>query len=156
MGQGPHHGQADLPRRSLFSGDIPARESADNVDVNLEGGEHQVDIDIYGAPEGDQRFSDLDFELASTGEHAVRDESGLDFLLDEPQRGVDDDPTREMDGFARTQETPTIESPHLHDRRVREPFARNSITKAFEDGERHLEQTAELALDELGLDGSDR
>jgi pilus assembly protein FimV len=149
-------GKQICPDDPLFSGDIAGSRSADGVDVNLEGGEHRVDIDLYDAPEGDQPKSDLDFELATTGAHQSPTDSGLDFLLDEPQRGVDDEPTREMDGNARTQETPTIESPYLHDdlessATISEKFD----PQAFSLGERNIEQTAEISLDEIGLDVSD-
>jgi len=153
-------GKQICPEDPLFSGDIAGSRLAEGVDVNLEGGEHRVDIDLYDAPEGDQPKSDLDFELASTGEHKGATDSGLDFLLDEPQRGVNDDPTREMDGRdtdgnARTQETPTIESPYLHagddGGTIREKFD----PQAFTHGDRNIEQTAELSLDEIGLDVSE-
>jgi pilus assembly protein FimV len=148
-------GKQICPDDALFAGDIAGSRSADSIDLNLEGGEHRVDIDIYDAPEGDQPKSDLDFELASTGSRtAATADSGLDFLLDEPQRGVDDEPTREMDPNARTQETPTIESPFLHDRgsaTIREKLD----TSVFDQADRTIEQTAELSLDEIGLDVSD-
>jgi pilus assembly protein FimV len=146
-------GKQICPDDALFSGDIAGSRSADSVDVNLEGGEHRVDIDLYDAPGGDQPKSDLDFELAATGEHQSASDSGLDFLLDEPQRGVDDEPTREMDGNARTQETPTIESPYLQDHSsatISEKFD----PQAFSGDDHNVEQTAEISLDEIGLDVS--
>ena len=148
-------GKQICPDDALFAGDIAGSRSSDSVDLNLEGGEHHVDIDIYDAPAGDQPRSDVDFELASTGSRTVAAvDSGLDFLLDEPQRGVDDEPTRELDANARTQETPTIESPFLHDEgsaTIREKLD----SGLFEQGDRTIEQTAELSLDEIGLDVSD-
>lgn len=147
-------GKQICPDDPLFSGDIAGSRSADNVDLNLEGGEHHVDIDLYDAPSADQPRSSLDFELGATGARVGTAESGLDFLLDEPQRGVDDEPTRELDGNARTQETPTIESPFLHDREsatIREKFDEH----AFDSNQMNIDQTAELSLDEIGLDVSD-
>lgn len=142
-------GKQICPDDALFAGDIAGSRSADSVDVNLEGGEHRVDIDLYDAPSGDQPKSNVDFELAATGSRISAD-SGLDFLLDEPRRGVDDEPTREMDANARTQETPTIESPFLHDQSsatIREKLDPN----VFGGAERNIDQTAELSLDEIGL-----
>jgi pilus assembly protein FimV len=147
-------GKQICPEDALFSGDIAGSRSADSVDVNLEGGEHHVDIDLYDAPGGDRPKSDLDYELAATGEHQSASDSGLDFLLDEPQRGVDDEPTREMDGNARTLETPTIESPYLQDHSsatISEKFD----PQAFSADDRNIEQTAEISLDEIGLDVSE-
>jgi pilus assembly protein FimV len=146
-------GKQICPEDPLFSGDIAGSRSAENVDVNLEGGEHHVDIDLYDAPSGDQPKSNLDFELAATGTH-INADSGLDFLLDEPQRGVDDEPTREIDGNARTQETPTIESPFLPGQgspTIREKFNEH----AFAGDDMNIERTAEISLDEIGLDVSD-
>jgi len=146
-------GKQICPGEALFAGDIGRSFAAESVDVNLEGGEHHVDIDLFEAPEGDQPKSDMDFELANTGAHSIQGDSGLDFLLDEPQRGVDDEPTREMDTNARTQETPTIESPYLADlpdegsQTIREQFD----TGAFSNDERNADQTSEIALDEIGL-----
>ncbi|MGE0114064.1 MAG: FimV/HubP family polar landmark protein [Steroidobacteraceae bacterium] len=147
-------GKQICPDDPLFAGDIAGSRSADSVDVNLEGGEHHVDIDLYDAPEGDQPKSDVDFELAATGSHVSADDTGLDFLLDEPQRGVDEEPTREMDASnARTQETPTIESPFVHDSgsaTIREKLDQH----LFDADEMNVERTAELSLDEIGLDVS--
>ncbi len=143
-------GKQICPEEPLFAGDIAGSRSADSVDVNLEGGEHHVDIDLYDAPAGDQPRPDVDFELASTGAHIGALDSGLDFLLDEPRRGVDDEPTREFDANARTQETPTIESPYLPEQgsvTIREKLDRH----LFDSNERNIEQTAELSLDEIGL-----
>lgn len=147
-------GKQICPDDPLFSGDIAGSRSADQVDLNLEGGEHHVDIDLYDAPTGDQPKTVVDFDLAATGERAGGADSGLDFLLDEPQRGVDEEPTREMDGNARTQETPTIESPYMRDRgsaTIREKFDEH----AFNQTEVNIDSTAELSLDEIGLDVAD-
>jgi pilus assembly protein FimV len=117
------------------------------VDVNLEGGENRVDIDLFGEPEGEQG-KDLDIEFGSGERATVKTggESSLDFLLDEPTRGADDDPTRELDPLARTQETPTIESPTL------ERGAQTVRTAAAQRFQMNTEQTAEMSLDDLGLD----
>ncbi len=125
----------------------------DLVDVNLEGGENRVDVDLFAEPSGEERQG-LDLEFAS-GEHrgpndATQVASDLDFLLDEPN---DDDTqeqrTREIDALARTQETPTIESPMI-DRTtstVREKIDAALFSKGTSTGD-----TAELSIDDLGLD----
>ncbi|MGC3982310.1 MAG: FimV/HubP family polar landmark protein [Steroidobacteraceae bacterium] len=146
-------GKQICPDESLFAGSISGSGAADNVDVNLEGGEHHVDINLYDAPSGDQPKSNVDFELAATGARIGGVDSGLDFLLDEPQRGVDDEPTREVD-TARTQEMPTIESPFLNDpgsATIAEKFDQGR----FDRNELNIDQTAELSLDEIGLDVSE-
>src|ERR1700674_3798012 len=65
------------------------------VDLNLEGGENRVDIDLFGDPEGER--STLDHGLAKEGDDAATSESPsmgaasdhLDFTLDTPERGAD-------------------------------------------------------------------
>ncbi|HKE96519.1 MAG TPA: FimV/HubP family polar landmark protein, partial [Povalibacter sp.] len=123
----------------------------DLVDVNLEGGENRVDVDLFAEPEAHTQTDALDIEFGS-GEHKVSasapSSSDLDFLLDEPKQR-DEDPTREMiDPLARTQETPTIESPMLD--RASQTVREKLESQAF--GKSKTEQTAELSLDDLGLD----
>jgi len=146
-------GKQISPEDPMFKGDVTSARSADLVDVNLEGGENQVDIDLYAAPEGAES-SPLDLDLATNSgvnrTPATGKEASLDFLLDEPNRGADDEPTREMDPTARTQETPTIESPAVDpsSQTIREQFS----VEAFERDVPGADQTAELSLDDLGLD----
>ncbi len=147
-------GKQICPDDALFRGDRGRSSSSDSVDVNLEGGEHRVDVDLYDAPSGEQPKSNVDFELERSGNYdRNQGDAGLDFLLDEPQRGVDNEPTREMDPNARTQETPTIEAPYLNDlpdtgsQTIREQFDVNS----FGANDRTHDQTSEIALDEIGL-----
>jgi pilus assembly protein FimV len=131
----------------MFKGEAGAH--VDLVDVNLEGGENRVDVDLFAEPDGDQPAG-LDLEFAS-GEHVAPTQartagSDLDFLLDEPKRGADEEATRELDPLARTQETPTIESPLL------DRGAQTIREKADKVISAKAEQTAELSLDDLGLD----
>jgi pilus assembly protein FimV len=137
-------GRQIAPDEAMFKGEAGAH--VDLVDVNLEGGENRVDVDLFAEPEADKPAG-LDLEFTS-GERKgpTPAASNLDFLLDEPKRGADEEPTREMDQLARTQETPTIESPMIDrsSQTIRERLERTGAQKA--------EQTAELSLDDLGLD----
>ena len=139
-------GKQIAPDDGMFKGEAG---SVDLVDVNLEGGENRVDVDLFAEP-GDDRGPGLDLQFTSGERRGLDSESDLDFLLDDDQvanRG-DDEPTREMDPLARTQETPTIESPMI-DRAsatIREKVDRAALSKSGTD------QTAELSLDDLGLD----
>jgi pilus assembly protein FimV len=159
-------GKQIAPENPMFKGG--AQHVGDMIDVNLEGGENRVDIDLFAAPEGGDTGSNLDFEVGNTGSRSKP--GSLDFLLDEtanrkPTAGLDD--TREMDSNARTQETPTIESPML-DATAERPMDRAAFSKVGEqtirertvalkfDQENSLapatDQTAELSIDDLGLD----
>jgi pilus assembly protein FimV len=141
-------GKQIAPDDALFKGGSVG-SAGDNLDVNLEGGENRVDFDLFSTPEGGEsdQGGGLDFEIGNTGARA-KPSSHLDFLLDDSGSTTADDDTREMDGNARTQETPTIESPVLArmDESLREP------TVEMRFGEPATDQTAELSLDDLGLD----
>lgn len=143
-------GKQIAPENTMFKGE---GSHVDLVDVNLEGGENRVDVDLFAEPSGDQPQG-LDLEFAS-GERpgpndATQVASDLDFLLDEPN---DDDTqeqrTREIDALARTQETPTIESPMIDrtSQTVREKVDNAIFSKGTNTGD-----TAELSIDDLGLD----
>src|SRR5690606_9898286 len=111
-----------------------------------EGGENRVDVDLFAEP-GAEQAVDLDFELV-TGEHKAPAGDDLDFLLDESEPAADSEPTREIDPLARTQETPTIESPILE----RQDDTVRVRTDTAEMPKLSVEQTAEISLDDLGLD----
>ncbi len=139
-------GKQIAPDDAMFKGEAGAAH-VDLVDVNLEGGENRVDVDLFAEP--DEKPAGLDLEFTSGERKAPRSagaSSDLDFLLDEPKRGSDEEPTREFDPLSRTQETPTIETPQIDrsSQTLRERTIREKASKA--------EQTAELSLDDLGLD----
>jgi pilus assembly protein FimV len=129
------------------------------VDLNLEGGENRVDIDLFGDPEGerskDQPLAKEADDTAATGESpSLHAGSDLDFTLDAPERGADESPTREMPprdeptveselmNFtdAPTTESPALKSNDVHDR----------ISSKL--GSIKADQTAEVSIDDLGLD----
>ena len=128
------------------------------VDLNLEGGENRVDIDLFGDPDGEHGKVDHAKEsgdVAATGESpAVRAGSDLDFTLDSPERGADDSPTREMpprdeptveSELMNFSDAPTAESPTLKPTDVRDRISSKL-------GAVQADQTAEVSIDDLGLD----
>jgi pilus assembly protein FimV len=139
-------GKQIAPDDAMFKGEAGAAH-VDLVDVNLEGGENRVDVDLFAEP--DEKPAGLDLEFTS-GERKAPAASGssndLDFLLDEPKRGSDEEPTREFDPLSRTQETPTIETPQI------DRGAQTMRERAIREKAAKSEQTAELSLDDLGLD----
>jgi pilus assembly protein FimV len=127
------------------------------VDLNLEGGENRVDIDLFGDPDGEHGKLDHAKEsgdIAATGESAaVRAGSDLDFTLDSPERGADESPTRELpprdeptveSELMNFTDSPTTESPTLKSSVARDPLSRLGAAQA--------DQTAEVSIDDLGLD----
>jgi pilus assembly protein FimV len=125
-------GKQISPDSPMFAQGAGGVHALDLVDVNLEGGENRVDVDL---------FAEQDMDAAVGGDSAPRrSEPSLDFLLDR------DDDTRDTEGLARTQETPTVESPVWQRR-----SAASSIVDRI-DARNNFEQTAELSIDDLGLD----
>lgn len=143
-------GKQLAPENEMFKGE---GGHVDLVDVNLEGGENRVDVDLFAEPADDQPEG-LDLELADGDVAGPNDATqlatGLDFLLDEPN---DDDTqeqrTREVDALAHTQETPTIESPMI-DRGAQ--TVREKVDEALFGKSGSTGDTAELSIDDLGLD----
>jgi pilus assembly protein FimV len=148
-------GRQICPDEPLFASSAGSGRGAGAlVDLNLEGGENRVDIDLFGDPDGERSIDqtiakDID-DTAATGESPGAD---LDFTLDRPERGADDSPTREMPprdeptveselmNFA---DSPTAESPALKPTRERVASKLDKAIKA--------DQTAEVSIDDLGLD----
>jgi pilus assembly protein FimV len=155
-------GKQICPDEPLFAGSAAGsgRGAGALVDLNLEGGENRVDIDLFGDPEGersiDHPIAKDSEDTAATGESpAMHSVSDLDFTLDRPERGADDSPTRDMPvrdeptveselmNFA---DSPTTESPALKTADVR-----SRITSKLGAANK-ADQTAELSIDDLGLD----
>ena len=158
-------GKQICPDEPLFAASAGSGRGAGAlVDLNLEGGENRVDIDLFGDPEGER--SKLDHSIAQEGDDtaatgespAMHASSDLDFTLDTPERGADESPTREsptqkmasrdeptveseMMNFADspTSESPTLKTGDMHDR-----ISAKLPSKA--------DQTAEVSIDDLGLD----
>ena len=130
------------------------------VDLNLEGGENRVDIDLFGDPEGERSSLDHPFakegeDTAATGESpAMHASSDLDFTLDAPERGADESPTREMP----PRDEPTVESelmsftdaPTTESPALKANDMRDRISSKL--GSVKADQTAEVSIDDLGLD----
>jgi pilus assembly protein FimV len=152
-------GKQICPDEPLFASSAGSGRGAGAlVDLNLEGGENRVDIDLFGDPEGERSVDhpiakNVD-DTAATGEvTGLQGSSDLDFTLDRPERGADDSPTREMPprdeptvesellNFA---DSPTAESPALKQADRGRPAPKAAVNKA--------DQTAEVSIDDLGLD----
>jgi pilus assembly protein FimV len=151
-------GRQICPDEPLFASSAGSGRGAGAlVDLNLEGGENRVDIDLFGDPEGERSIDqtiakDID-DTAATGESPGAD---LDFTLDRPERGADDSPTREMppprdeptveSELMNFSDSPTAESPTLKPTDVRGRIS-SKVDKATK-----ADQTAEVSIDDLGLD----
>jgi pilus assembly protein FimV len=154
-------GKQICPDEPLFASSAGSGRGAGAlVDLNLEGGENRVDIDLFGDPEGER--SRLDHPLAKEGDDAaatgempaMHTSSDLDFTLDTPERGADNSPTREMpprdeptveSELMNFTDAPTTESPALKSNDVRDRISSKL-------GSVKADQTAEVSIDDLGLD----
>jgi pilus assembly protein FimV len=125
------------------------------VDLNLEGGENRVDIDLFGEPEGERSSLDhgqtkVNEDTAATGESPhMHARSGLDFTLDAPERGADESPTREQP----LRDEPTVESELMNfaDAPTQESPALKTTEMRAPKVPLKSDQTAEVAIDDLGL-----
>ena len=162
-------GRQIAPEDALFAsgGALPGAASG-GVDLNLEGGQNRIDFDLLGepsmAPEHAADSVDLDLGAAlgdadSTGELRAIGDTGVDFVLDDPARGGEaTGSTREMP----QSQTVTLE---LNKSAAESPTEENqqptgfdspTIRQKLDASARHhlagVDQTAELALDDLGLE----
>jgi pilus assembly protein FimV len=154
-------GKQICPDEPLFASNVGSGRGAGAlVDLNLEGGENRVDIDLFGDPEGersiDQTIAKDSDDTAATGESPnLHPSTDLDFTLDHAERGADDSPTREMaprdeptveSELMNFSDAPTAESPTLKPTDLRDRISSklDKVNKA--------DQTAELSIDDLGLD----
>ncbi len=156
-------GKQICPDEPMFQSSAGSgRGAGDVVDLNLEGGENRVDIDLFGDPEGehssDRGAADHFGKVGDTGATGesphLHSGSDLDFTLDSPERGADESPTREMP----PRDEPTVESELMNftDTSTNESPAlkgddvRDRITSKLASPK--IDQTAEVSIDDLGLD----
>jgi pilus assembly protein FimV len=181
-------GRQIAPEDPLFAnaGTLTGAASG-GVDLNLEGGQNRVDFDLLGEPSvggSAETGVGLDLDLGAalgdgdpTGEVNKVGADGVDFVLDDPERGNDSTgstrempnaPTRELPipgagvgkeytatmrvgtGSGTDPEAPTVEQPQL--RGGENATIREKIDAAGRSDVPKSDQTAELALDDLGLD----
>ncbi len=152
-------GKQICPDEPLFkSAPGGGRGAGDVVDLNLEGGENRVDIDLFGDPEGEHsadRGTSEHFGKAGDSGEATQLHAGsdLDFTFDSPERGADESPTREMP----PRDEPTVESELMSytdtDTREATPLdddLRDRFSARLAPPK--VDQTAEVSIDDLGLD----
>jgi pilus assembly protein FimV len=116
-------GKQLAPEDPLFAG--AAQAAVDSLDMELQGGDSSVDLDVDAGEAQGPDFDLSDEEHLQT--QALGGDSGLDFVLDEPVRGEDED----LSSLAQT-----IESPRAVSGSVEDP-------------------TAEVPIEDLALDVGD-
>ncbi len=144
-------GRQLAPDEPMFAGAV----QGSGVDLSLEGGDNLVDLDLLSAPEGDEGL-DLDLgkvAFATPDSEATGENTALEFDLGEGTtqftttqeiRGRESAGTVEMPTLELpSTETPTVETPAL---KAGSQAARDRMSPATPDS------TAEMAIDDLGLD----
>ena len=146
-------GRQLAPDEPIFAGAVQDA----GVDLSLEGGDNLVDLDLLSAPEGDEGL-DLDLgkvASASSDAEPTGENTALEFDIGDGSvslgttqdiggregGGTVEMPTLELP----SSETPTVETPALKGNQA----ARDRMQPATTDS------TAEMAIDDLGLDLGD-
>ncbi len=139
------------------------------MDLDLEGGQDRVDFDILGDPVAPGSASDgIDLDIGSalgekessatvTDANLALHEDG--FLSEDAATGTTREMTQNLRGdnsptvqqYGADLEAPTVEQPALYGNAGHNPTIRQKVETAMKQGGL-AEQTAELAIDDLGLD----
>jgi pilus assembly protein FimV len=143
-------GRQLAPDEPMFAGAV--KEA--NVDLSLEGGDNLVDLDLLSAPDGDEGL-DLDLgrvAAASAEAEATGENTALEFDLDSGSGTFST--TQEITGRegAGTVEMPTLELPSSETPTVETPALKAGQAARDRMQPATPESTAEMAIDDLGLD----
>ncbi|MBV9913948.1 MAG: hypothetical protein JOZ93_15310, partial [Sinobacteraceae bacterium] len=161
-------GKQLAPDDPLFAaGSAVSGATAGGVDLDLEGGESRVDFDLLGEPVPGHAPGDVDLDIGSAlgaeahDTHTGNTDRNLN-ISDEfegvahgatsrqlTQKMPADEPVMPEYGAETEAEGPTIEQPAIGS--TPETTARQKVAVALKQGNAS-EQTAELAIDDLGLD----
>jgi pilus assembly protein FimV len=157
-------GKQLAPEDPLFSGagaGAVSGAAAGGVDLDLEGGQSRVDFDILGEPDGAVAGQGVDLDIGAAVGHSasesptnVTDRNAA--LLDNTYLQGSTGTTRQMTTPVRQAvgagdaEGPTVEQPALS--RPGSPTIRQKVETALKQSGTATDQTAELAIDDLGLD----
>ncbi len=157
-------GKQLAPDDPLFSGGgAVSGATAGGVDLDLEGGESRVDFDLLGEPvpgHADSAAAGVDLDIGSALGDNTADLTGptdrnvaLEGIGTGTTRQMTQKIAREEDlvmpEFGSESEAPTVEQPQLTS--AENPTIRQKVAMALKQGQ-SAEQTAELAIDDLGLD----
>ena len=147
-------GRQLAPDEPMFAGGVQDA----GVDLSLEGGDNLVDIDLLSAPEGDEGL-DLDLgrvAAISDSTDATGENTAIEFNLDDvPMSPTTTQKIVKRDGPG-TVEMPTLELPSSETPTVETPTLRLRGDKAGgASAGMATDVTAEMAIDDLGLDVGD-
>jgi pilus assembly protein FimV len=141
-------GRQLAPDESMFAGGV--KETG--VDLSLEGGDNLVDLDLLSAPEGEEGL-DIDFgKITSDSADPTGENTAIEFNLDDGAPSFSS--TQEITGreAAGTVEMPTLELPSSETPTVETPQLKSGNQSARDRAPVATDSTAEMAIDDLGLD----
>jgi pilus assembly protein FimV len=153
-------GKQLAPEDPLFSGGAVTGAAAGGVDLDLEGGQSRVDFDLLGEPMPGEAAQSVDLDIGvAVGDHHEATTSVTDrsvalgdnsFIGTTATTGTTRQMTARMrqDSGATEMEGPTVEQPGLPG--SHQPTIRQKVETAMRMGA--SDSTAELAIDDLGLD----
>ncbi|MBV9620464.1 MAG: hypothetical protein JO341_05515, partial [Gammaproteobacteria bacterium] len=149
-------GKQLAPEDPLFSGGgAIAGATAGGVDLDLEGGQSRVDFELLGEPPGTETPGGVDLDIGSAvGDLGATSESQSG--ITDRNLAINDQTTRQItqrvkpgSGTTAEMEGPTVEQPALGGEH--QPTIRQKLEHAMRQSG-SADHTAELALDDLGLD----
>jgi len=151
-------GKQLAPDDALFSGaGAVSGATAGGVDLDLEGGQQRVDFDLVGDPIPGQAMPSVDLDIGSAlGDFESTAESPAHpsdrtATTRQMTAKLDQDTAILPPEFGADAEGPTVEQPALASRET--PTIRQKVEMALKQGgSGGTDQTAELAIDDLGLD----
>src|SRR5437899_1507235 len=151
-------GKQLAPEDTLFSGaGAVSGATAGGVDLDLEGGQQRVDFDLVGDPIPGQAMPSVDLDIGSAlGDFEATAESPAHpsdrtATTRQMTAKLDQDTAILPPEFGADAEGPTVEQPALASRET--PTIRQKVEMALKQGgSGGTDQTAELAIDDLGLD----
>jgi pilus assembly protein FimV len=160
-------GKQLAPEDPLFAGGSPSGGTLGGVDLDLEGGQSRVDFDLLGEPVQAAAGDGLDLDIGSALGEADNAQTVTDANLalheDGFTSGTGTQTTRQMTqkirqdeptvatNYSTDFEAPTVEQPALYGREAN-PTVRQKVETAMRHTPNTADQTAELAIDDLGLD----
>jgi pilus assembly protein FimV len=140
-------GRQLAPDEPLFAGAV--RDAS--VDLSLEGGDNLVDLDLLSTPDGDEGL-DLDLGQAAAGAEVTGENEAIEFDLGDGS--VSFSTTQEIGGRegGGTVEMPTLELPSSETPTIETPALKASQAARDRMQPATTDSTAEMAIDDLGLD----
>src|SRR5688572_26412154 len=143
-------GRQLAPDEPIFAGAVQDA----GVDLSLEGGDNLVDLDLLSAPDGDEG---LDIDLgkvaaASSDSEPTGENSAIEFDLGESTGTFSTTQKITRAGAGSTVEMPTLELPSSDTPTVETPALKASQAARDRMQPPTSDSTAEMAIDDLGLD----